>query len=318
MANRLAMLAMEIFRPSKTVSWPTGQAPDPHLLEQATVHAQFGVWQCNLPHNTLSWTAGVYDIFGITRGSAVERSSVVTQYVESSREAMEEYRARALEAGSHFKLDAEIIRTDGQRRWMRLTGSVQTVNGRAVRLFGTKQDVTEERRLTDHLRYLAETDTVTGLANRALLQERLAHPHDIAGLLLVDLDGFKAVNDTYGHTVGDQCLREAARRVRHCCPSGSLLARFGGDEFAIVLGHRHDLRTAQRLARQIVQVMQLPFGNGRAAIDMSASVGLAWRTGDSGEELFRKADQALYAAKSAGRRRAMTFDGGFFLSQSVS
>ncbi|RYG84854.1 MAG: diguanylate cyclase, partial [Alphaproteobacteria bacterium] len=202
MANRLATFALESFYPTRQESADALSAmrpqPNAALMDSATAAAGMGVWQCHLAGDALRWSAGVYDLFGLERGAPLRRDRIVAQYADASRAAMEEARACAIETGTEFRLDAEIFRADGQQRWMRLTAGVQLVNGYALRLFGTKQDITEERRLIDHMRHLAETDAMTGLANRARLQARLDFPEGISALLLVDLDGFKAVNDTYG------------------------------------------------------------------------------------------------------------------------
>jgi diguanylate cyclase (GGDEF)-like protein len=306
-ANRLAMIAIESFRLRTAALAAAPRTEEAALVDHATAKAGIGVWQCQLPDNRLIWSAGVYDLFGLPRGSVVRRDRTVEQYDYVSRLAMEEARARAIEGGQEFMLDAEIMRADGEQRWMRLTGNAQSVNGVVVSLFGTKQDITAERLLFDRMRYLAETDAMTGLANRARIQDRLDHPAGISALLLVDLDGFKAVNDTFGHAIGDKCLRETANRLRSCCADAPLVGRLGGDEFAVILETEHSAQTAEDLARRIVACMQLPFQFGSARFELGASVGLAFHTDGPGETLFRQADQALYVAKADGRSTSRTY-----------
>ena len=309
-ANRLSMVALEAFHPElgHSVGQSSWELQDHMaLVDQATARASLGIWQCYLDGNILRWSSGVYDLFGIERGLPLIRDRIVAHYTEPSRAAMEEARARAIETAGEFTLDAQIIRADGQERWMRLTASVQTRRGRPERLFGTKQDITKERLLIEHMRHLAETDAMTGLANRARLQARLEDPDGISALLLVDLDGFKAINDTHGHVFGDACIREVAQRLRACCGDVALVGRLGGDEFAIVLHAEHEPGFAERLARQIVEIMQLPFFYAGARAHLGASVGLAFRLDQHGEELFSEADSALYAAKAEGRGTCRIF-----------
>ena len=116
---------------------------------------------------------------------------------------------------------------------MRLTANVECEAGVPVRLFGMKQDITEERALLERLRHSAETDALTGLANRAVLEERLSR--EASAVLLVDLDRFKHINDSHGHAAGDECLRQTASALRFACPADALVARLGGDEFVVVL-----------------------------------------------------------------------------------
>lgn len=321
-ANRLAMTAIEAF--SGKDNDAAGHAAmsrlqhNLELIDKATAGAGMGVWQCHLAGDTLTWGAGVFDIFGLARTAPLRRDRIIAQYSDSSRAEIEEARARATETGTEFGLDAKISRPDGQERWIRLTGSVQRCNGLSLRLFGTKRDITQERTLIDSLRHTAETDAMTGLANRGSLQARLDEPEGIAALLLIDLDGFKAVNDTYGHAIGDTCLREAARRLRACCTETRLVSRLGGDEFAVVLDGGHGHREADALARKIVECMQVPFDHAGMRIELGASVGLAFRFDGSGDELFSQADQALYLAKAAGRRTSRTFKNASFIQRNHS
>jgi diguanylate cyclase (GGDEF)-like protein len=245
----------------------------------------------------------------------VSREETVACYSPASREAKERARAKAIAECSDFALDAEITTVLGRRRWMRLTGTVEAENGVAVRIFGMKQDITEEKLLADRTRYLAEFDVMTGLANRSLFQARLADLDGGAGhspigaLLLVDLDNFKQINDTYGHALGDECLKEAASRLRDACPGAELVARIGGDEFAVLLGQAGK-NHIDEVAEQIVLEISRPFMRLGQSIALSASVGIACADGAPPPDLFKRADTALYAAKAAGRNTSRTFHTG--------
>jgi len=179
-----------------------------------------------------------------------------------------------------------------------------------VRIFGMKQDITEEKILSDRMRYLAEFDTMTGLANRARFQARLAQAdasRPIGALLLIDLDGFKAVNDTFGHVVGDECLKAAAERLAEGCGEADLVARVGGDEFAVLLGQHFDRAAVSGAAREIVERMGKPVAVRGQSLLLGASVGIAFAGAGSPCDLFAQADTALYAAKAAGRNTFRIF-----------
>jgi len=175
------------------------------IFDRSSVAAKIGVWECTLPDETLQWTDVVYDIFDLPRGSPLDRGQIVKYYSEDSVKELHMRRSRAIDERSGFTMDAEITTAKGNRRWMRLTATVECEEDVPVRIFGMKQDITEQKILLDRTRYLAEFDLMTGLANRSQFQSRLsdlcerhAGPNP-SGALLVDLDGFKKVNDTLGH-----------------------------------------------------------------------------------------------------------------------
>ncbi|MDB5615234.1 MAG: hypothetical protein JWQ22_2887 [Devosia sp.] len=281
------------------------------LFDRASATARIGIWQCNLSDNSLMWTNGVYDMFEIPRNSPVTRELTLTLYTDKSRLEMDAARSEAIANCSDFSVDCEIITTTGKLRWMRLTGAVESRDGVAYRIFGMKQDITEEKLTADRIRYLAEFDVMTGLANRSLFQARLARLDEghesISAMLLIDLDGFKQVNDTYGHAIGDECLKEAALRLVASCGDVELVARIGGDEFAVLLGADVTVVETEALAAHVVAMIGKPFVRGGHTLMLGASVGVAQNRGETSESLFRQADIALYAAKAAGRSTSRTF-----------
>jgi diguanylate cyclase (GGDEF)-like protein len=282
-------------------------------FDRASETAKIGIWECELATEQLTWTDGVYDLFELPRGSTVDRPQTLALYTDASRAAMQAARAEAIANCSDFRVDAEIITAKGNRRWMRLTGAVEAKDGVAVRIFGMKQDITEEKLLADRTRYLAETDVMTGLANRSVFQIRLndlrgaQSGQAIGGLLLVDLDGFKQINDTHGHALGDDCLKEAAARLTECCGGTELVARIGGDEFAVLVGTNLDAAAIEALAATIVATIGRPLTRDGQTLALGASVGIAHNRGGMPEDLFRQADIALYAAKAAGRNTSRAF-----------
>ena len=111
------------------------------MYDRASALARIGVWECDLATEALTWTDGVYDLFELPRGSALERARIVALYDEESRREMERLRAVAIKDGSGFSLDIQIRTARGNERWLRLTADIEQENGRAVRIFGTKQDI---------------------------------------------------------------------------------------------------------------------------------------------------------------------------------
>ena len=281
-------------------------------FERAAASARLGIWECRLRDERLDWTGGVHDMFDIPAGTPLIRGRILELYSPDSLVQLHRLRSRAISEGTGFALDAAIVTPRGRHRWIRLTADVDRENGRAVRLFGTKQDITEEKLVADRTRWLAEFDVLTGLANRAQFESRLEQmiaarrspfpgSSALGGLILVDLDGFKHVNDTHGHAIGDACLKEAAARLRAACPRDALVARLGGDEFAILVGTDLDRADMEALGRRIVEAMRRPMEGGYDILRVGASVGIASAGGATPDELFMRADAALYAAKAGGR-----------------
>ncbi|WP_156386798.1 diguanylate cyclase [Aureimonas sp. Leaf454] len=309
-ALRIAVLEAEIAAQAAIIRAQAAElAHSAKIFERAARVARIGVWECDLPSETLRWTDGVYDMFELPRGSRPSRQLTLRCYSEASAAELQTLRSRAIAERSGFEFDAAITTTSGRQRWIRVTATVECENGEPVRIFGMKQDITEEKLLSDRTRYLAEFDIVTGLANRTRFQSCLSAGMDeeagLGALLIIDLDGFKQVNDTFGHVLGDECLRAAGRAIASVCAGAILVARIGGDEFAVLLRAGHEDDIADRIAGDIVAALRSPIEHESRRFQIGASVGIAAvdRSGRAvtPTELFQQADSALYAAKSAGR-----------------
>jgi len=172
------------------------------------------------------------------------------------------------------------------------------------------RDVSEQRALEDRLRHRAEHDDLTGLVNRTALVEQIEHllaQGRRPSVVLLDLDRFKALNDSLGHAVGDELLRAVAARLRHAVRPGDIVARLGGDEFAVVIDG--DGAEAYGMAVRALSALEVPVVLGAHLVRSGASIGVA-ATGATADELLRNADLAMYDAKSQGRNRVEVFHDG--------
>jgi diguanylate cyclase (GGDEF)-like protein len=219
----------------------------------------------------------------------------------------------------------------GRRARLRCTRRLTRTDGSGIRaeitlartpsrpLLLTVEDVGERDALREQLRHLRMHDPVTRLPNRALFLERLTETVERAGvcgtgrigLCYLDLDGFKAVNDTLGHRVGDELLAAVAHRLQDCArPGGHLAARLGGDEFAVLLRDSTGTGQATALAESVLAALQEPFDVGGHRLAVSASIGVVEReaAGSSATQLMQAADTTLYWAKADGKARWTLFD----------
>lgn len=211
-----------------------------------------------------------------------------------------------------YSLDKRFLRPDGVLVYASVsTRCVRRSNGMVDHFVTVVQDITERKQAEERIRKLAHHDALTGLPNRELLTDRLLQAvaradrdHTQVGVLLVDLDLFKRINDTLGHSVGDQLLREVAARLQKCVRPGDTVSRQGGDEFAIVLPDLTNANgDAARIAQRILNMVARPCALDEKELHASCSIGISVfpRDGRGAESLLKNADVALYRAKDMGR-----------------
>lgn len=281
------------------------------LWESAAALAQAGAFECDLDDQNLRWTDGVFALFGMARDVLLDRRDIVTLYDEESRDQLDRLRNHAIATRGSFQMEARIVRPDGEARWLRIHAAVRCEAGRATQLYGMKQDISEDRARLDEMRRLAELDGLTGLPGRMPFQrDFLDAPHGhgmrphVGALVLVDVDGFKQVNDRHGHDAGDACLKAVATRLSTAFPDARLIARIGGDEFALLLDRASATsdRLEPRLSAALHAIARPVMWRGDA-LAFSASAGIAYPESEADDAtiLFTSADAALYAAKRAGR-----------------
>ncbi len=185
------------------------------------------------------------------------------------------------------------------------------------------EDVTQRMESERNIRHMARHDALTGLPNRLAFQDEIkrglaaATADAPAAILFIDLDRFKYVNDSLGHPVGDALLKEVAKRLAWAVDEKGAVARFGGDEFAVMQQQMPQPDSAQKLADQIVKLLSAPIELGDMTVQIGASVGIAFASdaSDTPDELLRHADLALYAAKEQGRGSFRVFDNSLSESQ---
>ncbi|HEY8604585.1 putative bifunctional diguanylate cyclase/phosphodiesterase [Tsuneonella suprasediminis] len=205
-----------------------------------------------------------------------------------------------------------------EHRWWELSGTpMLDDNGAYLGIRGVGSDVTEQRESTEKIAYLARYDTLTGLPNRLMLTEALGDAlryseqwRTRCAFMMIDLDRFKAVNDSLGHMVGDKLLAQVAARLSDLVGETDLVGRLGGDEFAVVIRDASDKNVVAKVARKVIARLSQPYQVDQHTLYVGASVGSAVgpRDGQSVEELMRNADLALYRAKDEGGGEHCTYE----------
>ncbi|HEX5923580.1 MAG TPA: EAL domain-containing protein [Baekduia sp.] len=219
----------------------------------------------------------------------------------------------------HFENEHRIRHADGSWRWVLTRGlTTRDTDGRPRRITGSLSDITDRRVAQERLIHDALHDSLTGLPNRALFLDRLTQclrhlerdPSYACGLLYVDIDRFKLVNDSLSHAAGDRLLIEIARRVGQILRPGDTLARLGGDEFAILLDGAITPACALDIAARVAGAIAQPLRFDRRDLSVSASIGIAHNLDGcvNPDELIRNADIAMYDAKAHGGGRCEVFD----------
>jgi diguanylate cyclase (GGDEF)-like protein/PAS domain S-box-containing protein len=282
--------------------------------------AGLGVWDYDLTNDRREWSDRLREIFGIARDvePRLEVAEACMHPADRARVMRTLHQARAADI-ARFEIVFRIRRAaDGAERWVAMSGWRTYKTGSQLRrIIMTARDVTEEKTAEERVRWTASHDTLTGLANRSLFHERLGEAIRAAeidggavGLLVLDMDHFKQINDTLGHDAGDMLLKMFAQRLRTVVRTQDTVARFGGDEFAIVIPDIQTDQSVIQLSRSIQERLREPFVHEGRLLDCRVSMGASVfpRHGRTSDELLKNADVALYASKAGGRGMASLFE----------
>ena len=216
-----------------------------------------------------------------------------------------------------YEYEARLRHADGTYRWMQVRGVAVDHNSRglATRMLGVRQDITEKKAAEERIRRLAHYDTLTELPNRTWLNElvpsaftRARSAGETMAVLVVDVDNFKNINDTFGHGIGDELLVEVAKRVGTLVCDQDVVARIGSDTFVMVLSGC-EISQATGTAQRLIELLSLPFRTGQLDLMITASIGVASSPahGVDFDTLLKCADAAMHRAKQQGRNHYVVF-----------
>lgn len=279
-------------------------------LAQAQRIARLGSWDWQPGAPRLRWSEEVYRIFGVSPSTFTPTVEGMLNFIRpDERDDIRHYFSRPL-SDTRIQSECTLVCPGGEERVVLLQGEPSASGESTAHVVGTIQDITERKRTEGQLAYLANYDALTALPNRYLFQDRLEHALRQAdrngtqlALLFLDLDRFKAINDTFGHGVGDELLKLVARRLLGTVRGSDTVARLGGDEFTLLLENVSDEEEASEVARKIHAALNQPFNLIERELFVSTSIGIALYPGDASDThtLLKHADTAMYRAKEQGR-----------------
>jgi len=279
------------------------------LLNRVSALGRIGGCEIEVDTRRMQWTEECYRIHGL-RKEPITLEQALSLYTQDSRDNFEAALLRIGDGGLPEQLELCFYRNSGQRIWVQVLIELDRREGLPPRFVVLFRDISREREANERIELLAHYDRLTGLPNRFLLRERAEEAMAEArergqtlAMLLVDLDGFKSINDSFGHATGDTLLKLAATRLHQQLRNSDLFGRFSDDEFVVVLRDLSEPEDAGHVARKLLAALGEPLRKDHITLKVSASIGIALQTPDLGDfdNLLRAADAAMYAAKESGR-----------------
>ena len=280
-------------------------------LNRAQAIAQVGSWHLEINTNRLEWSMETYRMFGIPKQADINMDIWMSTIHPDDREMVSKSWGEAL-AGAAYDIEHRVV-VNGEIRWVRERAEIERDDqNHPISGIGTVQDITERKQAEERIQMLAHFDQLTGLPNRTLFNDRINHAFSMAqrskvpfSVLYIDLDHFKNINDTLGHSVGDELLINVANRLKSALRGEDTVSRMGGDEFIIMLPRVGAAHVAEKLLKTIAQ----PYQIGQYELNITSSIGIAIYPDDGKdfESLFKCADIAMYRAKEDGRNNYQFF-----------
>ncbi|KEO90375.1 hypothetical protein EH31_09810 [Erythrobacter longus] len=276
------------------------------IFVAAETAARIGSWEIDLTTMDLTWSNGVYEMHGVPLGRKISVDDAINAYAAKDRDRVSAMVDAAIEKGEPFEFEADIEDQDGNIRRVQSRG--EAIEGDAdhpARLVGVIHDITENHYAKMALQRAADYDRLTDLLNRnafdRILGEKIKRQEatgQTLAVMLIDLDGFKTINDTLGHLVGDAVLRQMSDRLRESVPDDVVIARWGGDEFVFILPLGATHSDVEALWELMSQTVYRPFEvSGRKLVIHGTAGAEICNEVIGGREIVRRADLAMYTGK---------------------
>lgn len=281
-------------------------------LKEAQRVAYLGSWEEDLTSHRLIWSDEMYHIFERDPASFQPSYDAVLEAIHpDDRILVDNAFKESVANRTSWSVEHRLLMLDGRVKYVRTKGETSyDEQDQLLRSIGAVQDITEQKLAQERIEHMAHYDSLTNLPNRALFYDRLRQATHVARrtksgitLLFMDLDGFKEVNDTLGHHAGDLLLIGVAERLSGRVRESDTVSRLGGDEFTVILSGMHKEEDVIAEAHKIIQSISVPFDleGSKAVIGISIGIARYTEEADNEDDLVRRADEAMYAAKSAGK-----------------
>jgi diguanylate cyclase (GGDEF)-like protein/PAS domain S-box-containing protein len=285
-------------------------------LRMAFEASNMGAWSYEFKNDKLYWSPDIFRFLGMAPFEPTTEFLLQSIHPDD-RARVVAARERAINERYPYVVEYR-VQKDHEMRWLESRAEVQyDADGRPLNMIGTIQDITERKEQEKQLQHIAHYDALTGVPNRVLLADRLLQAlarakreHGLMAVCYLDLDGFKPVNDNFGHEAGDRVLVEITRRIKETIREDDTVARLGGDEFAVLLVGMQVPEECAGSLNRLLEVIHLPIEIQGQSVRISASIGVALYPEDDhdSDTLLRHADQAMYVAKQSGKNRYHLFD----------
>jgi diguanylate cyclase (GGDEF)-like protein/PAS domain S-box-containing protein len=292
-------------------------------LKEAQKIAKVGSWELEFPGLNLSWSDEIFRIFEIDPNSFQPSYDYFLNTIHpEDRHYIDTVFADSLKNKTPYDVVHRFLLNDGEIKYIHERGeTLFDEEGNPIRSVGTVQDITERKSIEKKIEHMAHHDALTGLPNRTLAKARaeqiIAHAKRTkskAAFLFIDLDGFKAINDTLGHSAGDLMLKTVASRLKECVRESDVISRQGGDEFLLILSDIREENIIASTTQKVLSELEKSYKINDYTLSLSGSIGISLYPdhGETFDLLLQSADTAMYKAKESGK------NGYYFYTQQMT
>ncbi len=282
-----------------------------YRLDFATKAGKVGIWALDVTYDELSWNSIMYELYDVPPDIHLTYEIWQNALHPEDAQNAEALLENAIQGKGVFDTEFRIILSDGGVRNIKAIARIERdCSGKPIRVTGINFDITKQKKAEDKIQYIADHDALTGLPTLRMAKDRMSmtintarRNKTLAAVMFIDLDGFKSVNDNYGHEAGDALLKDVSKRFLSSVRETDTVARIGGDEFLIASSEIKSSKDAARIAEKLAKIVSQVFTFRDHKITVGASIGIALypNNGEDIDVLIKQADRAMYEIKNSGK-----------------